>query len=407
MEELLRVEGLWKKYSRDLRKSTRYGAMELLGLRKREGGKATLDDSEFWAVRDVSFSVKRGEVLGILGHNGAGKSTLLKTVAGKLKPDAGEVTINGTLGHIIEMSAGFSPTMTGRENVSVRGRLLGRRGKDLEAYIREVEEFADLHEFFDAPVQFYSSGMRSRLGFAASVAIKPDVLILDEVLAVGDLSFRLKCYDKIDDLARHAAVLFVSHSLGNMRRLCSRGIYLEKGRMLHLGGIQEAISIYQDKMEVVARGKSTTLAPERLSYCLIANDAPLGPEPRLAYATDLTVRIVPRDIPADSQIRIVLRNASNDLLMDWNSARMFSRWPEREARTITADLGPLELNPGAYNLFLQVMSPDGIDVLSITEPSWFRVTGEHLFEIAVQRRAQWRFESLRVPLWDAQEEQNG
>ena len=239
METLLQVEGLWKKYSRDLNASVRYAARELLhGVRSDD---VELRKTEFWALQKIDFTLRRGEVLGILGHNGAGKSTLLKCIAGKLQVDRGRVVRKGELGHLLEMSAGFTPSMSGRDNVLVRGRLMGKRGKELEYYIAQVEAFADIAEFFDAPVQFYSSGMKSRLGFAASSVISPDILIIDEALAVGDLSFRLRCYERINEIARNAAVLYVSHSVGQVARLCNRGLYLEKGQVLLDGGVQQAI----------------------------------------------------------------------------------------------------------------------------------------------------------------------
>lgn len=393
METLLQVEGLWKKYSRDLNASVRYAARELLrNAVGAQAGDVALRDTEFWALREVDFTLRRGEVLAILGHNGAGKSTLLKCIAGKLRADRGRIVRRGELGHLLEMSAGFVPSMTGRDNVTVRGRLMGKRGKELERYVAQVREFAEIDEFFDAPVQFYSSGMKSRLGFAASSVIEPDILIIDEVLAVGDLGFRLRCYERINELARKAAVLFVSHSIGQAARLCNRGLYLEKGRVLFDGGVQQAISLYQDHLGAYNEKKrGHVFHPELVSFALTVDGQPWQPSQNIPYGMPMALDIDISRLPPNVQVRIVLRDASQGVLMDWNSARVASLvWPESPA-TLRADLGRVELCPGAYSVFVQVMSPDGVEHLCLSESVAFRVSGDYFYAIPVQRMADWQF----------------
>jgi len=392
MDTLLQVEGLWKKYSRDLNASVRYAARDLLrnavGARARD---SELRDTEFWALREVDFKLKRGEVLAVLGHNGAGKSTLLKCIAGKLHADRGRVVRRGELGHLLEMSAGFAPSMTGRDNVSVRGRLMGKRGKELDRYIAQVQEFAEIDEFFDAPVQFYSSGMKSRLGFAASSVIEPDILIIDEVLAVGDLGFRLRCYERINELARNAAVLFVSHSIGQAARLCNRGLYLEKGRMLFDGGVQEAIFLYQENLGARNEKKlGHTLRPELISIALLVDGQSWRKSQVIDYGASLALEMDISRLPANAQIRVVLRDAAQGVLMDWNSVRANLVWPDLPS-TLRAELGSSELCPGAYSIFVQVMSPDGVDHLCLSEAIVFRVSGDLYYANAVQRKADWQF----------------
>lgn len=393
MEPLLRVENLGKKFSRDLKASLKSGARSLirtyLGDKQRA---ATLESKEFWAVRDVSFELRRGEVLAILGQNGAGKSTLLKCIAGKLRHDVGSVQMNGSIGHLLEMSAGFEPALSGRENARLRGRLMNLRGKALDKYVADVAEFADIGEFLDSPVQFYSSGMRARLGFAASSVMNPDILIIDEVLAVGDLSFRLKCYERINEMARNAAVLFVSHSLGQVARMCNRGLYLEKGRALYDGDVQRAITLYQDKLgHGNEKVKRHTLNPELIGLTLLASNARAGgPGHVMAYGTPLALDIDISRLPANAQIRVVLRDASQGVIMDWNSARAPLAWPDSPA-TLRADLGKVELSPGAYSLFVQAMSPDGVEHLCLSESIPFRVSGDYLYAVPVQRMADWKF----------------
>lgn len=391
MSALLEVNNLWKKYSRDLKASVRYATRDMLLGRKNISQSDELRLAEFWALRDVSFSLRRGEVLGILGHNGAGKSTLLKCIAGKLATDRGTIKRNGEMGFLLEMSAGFAPAMTGRDNVSVRGRLMGKSGKDLIHYIDSVKDFAELGEFFDAPVQFYSSGMKSRLGFAASSSMQPDILIIDEVLAVGDLAFRLRCYERINEMARNAAVIFVSHSLGQIARLCNRGLYLEKGRALLEGDVQDAIALYQHKVgEGASRKRSQSYYPELISVSLVG-DYETSAEPLLPYGTPLHLALDLTRLPLDIQLRIMLRDASQTVIMDWNSARNVSHWPV-DPKRVVAGLGPMELAPGAYSLCVQAMSGDGVDHLCISEAIEFRISGKFLNTLAVQKRATWDFQ---------------
>jgi lipopolysaccharide transport system ATP-binding protein len=393
MTVLLEVNDLWKKYSRDLKSSVKYAARDILrgAVNGGKNDNKDLRDSEFWAIRGMNFSLRRGEVLGVLGHNGAGKSTLLKCIAGKLAADRGSVIRNGELGYLLEMSAGFSPTMTGRDNVTVRGRLMGMNGKALAAYIDEVKDFSELDTFFDSPVQFYSSGMKSRLGFAASSVIRPDILIIDEVLAVGDLSFRLRCYERVNELARNAAVIFVSHSIGQVARLCNRAIFLEKGKVLYEGGVQNAISLYQDKLgDQNERKRGHTLHPELISFSLMANGCQLVPGQSLPYGANLSLDIDISKLPENAVIRPLLRDGSQGVLADWNSVRSNLSWPAGRTR-LKADLGSAELAPGAYSISIEVMSPDGVEHISLSESTAFRISGSYLNAVPIQKTAIWQF----------------
>ncbi len=212
-DTLVKVEGVSKKFCRSLKKSLWYG-MQDLGREitgQRHGGDGDLRPDEFWAVKDVSFELKRGECLGLVGHNGAGKTTLLKMLNGLVKPDAGQIQMRGRIGAIIALGAGFNPILTGRENIYVNASILGLSTLEINKKIDEIIDFAEIEEYIDMPVQSYSSGMSVRLGFAIATTIKTDVLILDEVLAVGDENFQAKCFKKIGDLLTDSAVILVSH----------------------------------------------------------------------------------------------------------------------------------------------------------------------------------------------------
>jgi lipopolysaccharide transport system ATP-binding protein len=291
------------------------------------------------------------------------------------------------------MSAGFDPSLTGRENVSLRGNILGFKSKTLQNYIDQVREFADIDDFFDSPVQFYSSGMKSRLGFAASSSIEPDILIIDEVLAVGDLNFRLKCYDRINQLAKKCAVIFVSHSIGQISKMCTRAIYLEKGKMLHDGDVKTALSIYQDTIDASARKKiSATLNPELLSFIVEVNNSPLIPDStsKIFYGDNLSILMDISKFDTTKQLRVLLRDASGAVIQDWNSKRSDLHWAT-QMKSVKANLGPIELAPGTYKIFIEVNSIDGSEGICLSEEVTFRVYGEYYHAVPIQRTAEWRF----------------
>ncbi|TBW25561.1 ABC transporter ATP-binding protein [Gramella sp. KN1008] len=244
-EVLVKVEGLSKKFCKDLKTSLWYGIKDLLSNLNGNQAERSLREKEFWAVKDINFELRRGECLGLIGHNGAGKSTLLKMLNGLINPDAGKITIKGRVGALIELGAGFNPILTGRENIYNNGAVLGFTRKEIEEKLEEIIDFAEIREFIDMPVQNYSSGMKVRLGFAVAAQMKPDVLIIDEVLAVGDLGFILKCFKTIDLILPNTAIIFVSHSMPQVSRLCDEIILLERGRSEFQGkDIAKAIDLY-------------------------------------------------------------------------------------------------------------------------------------------------------------------
>lgn len=253
-EVLVKVEGLSKKFCKDLKTSLWYGMKDLWSNLKGNQAERQLRDKEFWAVKDIDFELRRGECLGLIGHNGAGKSTLLKMLNGLIKPDAGKITIKGRVGALIELGAGFNPILSGRENIYNNGAVLGFSRKEIEEKLEEIIDFAELREFIDMPVQNYSSGMKVRLGFAVAAQMEPDVLIIDEVLAVGDLGFVLKCFKTIDAILPKTAIVFVSHSMPMVSRICSQIILMEKGKPLFQGkDVAAAIDKYYARFMINER----------------------------------------------------------------------------------------------------------------------------------------------------------
>ena len=205
---------------------------------------------EFLAVKNVSFTVRQGEAWGLIGTNGSGKSTMLKAISGILKPYQGSITVTGSVAPLIELGAGFDPELTARENIFLNGCVLGHTEKFMQEHFDEIVDFAEIHKFLDSPLKNYSSGMRARLGFSIATMVKPDILIVDEVLAVGDFKFRQKCEARMKELlAGGTTLLYVSHNIDEVRRLCDHAIWLDKGVARMQGPMNEVCDAYMAEMK--------------------------------------------------------------------------------------------------------------------------------------------------------------
>ena len=318
-ELLIQAESVSKKFCRRLRKSLWYGVKDMAA--EALGGSRSHDElraDEFWAVKDVSFELRRGECLGLIGHNGAGKTTLLKMLTGLIKPDHGSITLRGRVGALIALGAGFNPILTGRENVQVNASVLGLSRAEIDSRIDEIIDFSGIGDFIDAPVQNYSSGMQVRLGFAVATAMKPDILILDEVLAVGDAAFRHKCYTRIAQIQDHAAVIFVSHMMDQVARICDRAIYMEKGRPLVSGVVQDAVVGYERSLAIhdpdSALTHLTVNEPIRHFEFRLAT-------PSLAIGEDLVSRILVESARTIHAVffRILIYSLAGETVCEWSS----------------------------------------------------------------------------------------
>lgn len=216
----------------------------------RHGGQRRKMASDFWALRDLSFEVQAGEVVGIVGRNGAGKSTLLKILSRITEPTNGRIVLNGRVGSLLEVGTGFHPELTGRENIYLNGAILGMSRKEVGRKFDEIVAFAECETFLDTPVKRYSSGMRVRVAFAVAAHLEPEILVIDEVLAVGDAAFQEKCIGKMRDVAsKGRTILFVSHNTGTIRQLCQRAIVLKNGQMVADANAGDAVSFYLQSME--------------------------------------------------------------------------------------------------------------------------------------------------------------
>jgi lipopolysaccharide transport system ATP-binding protein len=420
----VRVEGVSKKFCRSLRKSLWYGvcdiSSELLlrarnhrpaaetpnaakgdatGAAHRSEDSGALRTDEFWAIKDVSFELRRGECLGLIGHNGAGKTSLLKMLNGLIKLDGGRIELRGRSGALIALGAGFNPLLTGRENVYVNGSVLGLPKSAIDSKLDAILDFAEIGEFADAPVQSYSSGMHVRLGFAvAAILIEPDVLFLDEVLAVGDIGFRYKCMALVERLMRHSAVVLVSHDMGQVQRICSSVMLLERGKIRYHGsdvalGIQryQASMLREAESSVAGTGRAAIFNTVVFS-CDHRRSNEMG-LPVISYGDNMRIEF---DVQFDAEIQeaIFVVNVLDQAgvpIAQCNSADQGFSLPNAGVRTrIRMDFSQLPLNPGVYRLWIIVRDrrrPEPLAVHYGVVP--FQVVGHFVGYIAFQPHVRW------------------
>ena len=246
-EPYLEASGVYKKFRRGERHDSLRDLIPAIVRRVSRGrtDKTSLEEGDFWSIRDVSFRVQPGQTLGIIGPNGAGKSTMLKLLTRILRPTRGEVRARGRIGSLIEIAGGFHPDLTGRENIFLQGAIMGMRGPEIRERFDRIVDFSGVSQFIDTPVKRYSSGMNARLGFAIAAHLEPDILVIDEVLAVGDFGFQTKAFDRVEELARQGMpVVVVSHQLDRIAALCTEAILLKQGEVIVHGSPAECISRY-------------------------------------------------------------------------------------------------------------------------------------------------------------------
>ncbi len=362
---VISVSGLAKRYRLGrapghdtLRDALAHGARRLARLwRPRDGGAAA---DEFWALRDVSFEVRRGEVVGIIGRNGAGKSTLLKILSRITEPTAGRVSLRGRVASLLEVGTGFHPELSGRENVYLNGAILGMTRAEIRRKFDEIVAFAEVEKFLDTPVKHYSSGMYVRLAFAVAAHLEPEILIVDEVLAVGDHAFQQKCLGKMEQVAGAGrTILFVSHNMAAIQQLCGRVLRLEQGRLAGAGAPGAQIRDYlgastrsADRVRNLAgepRGLDLRGGARLLSVALAGSGGPapwslsFGEPLRLEFDVELT-----RAIPT-CELGIGLFNLQGQEIVSTLSSWERELGPLEPGRyAFTVEFGVLDLAPGNY-----------------------------------------------------------
>ncbi len=341
------------------------------------------DDSVFWALKDLNFEVQQGEVLGIIGHNGAGKSTLLKILSKITEPTAGEVRIKGRIAALLEVGTGFHQDLTGRENIYMNGTILGMSKKEIDRKLDEIIDFSGVEKYVDTPVKFYSSGMKVRLGFAVAAHLEPEILIIDEVLAVGDAEFQKKCLGKMESVAGEGrTVLFVSHNMMAVRNLCQKALVLKHGSLKYHGETEDAIDFYLKEYSETRR---------RLQYA--PEDAPGNQEAKFLRAEVLP--LTGKDWPlregegfrlefeflylgkdrTNLDVTFHLVDEYSNLVFVGSSARNNSQEYFNNGQVkATCEIPPDIMNHGTYSVSrLLLVRNRGVIVLSVSDPISFEI----------------------------------
>jgi ABC-type polysaccharide/polyol phosphate transport system ATPase subunit len=370
-EVLIKVEGVSKKFCGNLKRSLWYGFQDIFsdlkffagnespaGTNSRATDQPRQEDGlrtgEFWAVNDISFEVKRGECLGLIGRNGAGKTTLLKMLNGLIKPDKGRIEIRGRVGALIALGAGFNPILTGRENIYVNGAVLGLKKKEIDEKIEEIIDFAEIREFIDTPVQSYSSGMQVRLGFSIASALDPDVILLDEVLAVGDANFQAKCFQRIGNMLQRSAVILVSHNPYHNKKLCNRGLLLDRGEIVDEGTTDYVLDLYARRDDMTPKEPLVLLAPEVQSATVDNVSETVSSGGFLEF--DLVLNLASRIHCEQSYLNLV---DGTDVVHAQIDLHGLAKSYEREQSRHRVRIGPLHLTAGQYSANLSLCGAGG------------------------------------------------
>ena len=405
---VIRVENLWKRYG------TTVGAelKRLLSFRRNSQG-APVEDHGPWALRDINFEVRRGDTLGIIGRNGAGKSTLLKVLAGVTPPTYGDIEMRGRIFPMIELNAGMHMDLTGRQNVHLLGAVMGFSPQEMQDRMPPIEEFCELGEWFDRPVWMYSSGMLARLGFSVAVNVDADVLLIDEVLAVGDLAFQRKCYNRIEHLReQHITVILVSHNIRQVERLCERVALLEGGQTKAVGKAGDVLQLYVEQahkhiLTQVAQARSIPRAVGtgelRVLEAQVLN-ANHVPSQDLRVFEDLTIRVEFDVAKPIRKLIIAFQIYSVDMICVAAVNNMETVRPSFECGRVVVEctLSDLRLMPGVYSLRLKVRDGNEAVILSVDHLAQFRVVGESFALIRasgglVYVNTSWRFDGSQKP----------
>lgn len=371
-QPLLEVKNVSKKYCRNLKRSLRYGlrdlGSELLGRKSEERRK--LRPGEFFSVRNVSLNVNRGECIALLGPNGAGKSTLLKMVSGIFKPDIGQIKVRGRLGALIELGSGFNPILSGRENVYINGAILGLGTKEIDECFGEIVEFSELSHVIDEPVRTYSSGMRLRLGFAIAANLRPNLLLVDEVLAVGDVGFRMKCFQHIQERVESGmSLIIVSHAIAQLNRVANRCVVMNKHQVVFDGDFVEGATLYEKIMVQTKQKKSD----EKSRRAMIKDIRILPRETEAKFQTEETIH-AEIEVHANEQVdnarmRIYIESVRLGVLGGVSSPFKDFKFDLLPGTNVIGfDLIKPPLLMGGYNMNASIAGPELVDFIDRMHP---------------------------------------
>ena len=354
-EVVVSVKNVSKKFCKNLKRSMAYGIMDLsknlVGI-KQDSTKLRKD--EFWALEDINFELGKGEALGLIGVNGSGKTTLLRLLAGIFPPDKGEIKVKGQVGALIAVGAGFHPHMTGRENIYLNGSLLGMSREEIDKKFENIVDFAEIGDFLDAPVSTYSSGMRVRLGFSVATAVNPDLLLIDEILAVGDVGFRAKCIQRIGILLENTAVIFVSHDMTHILRICDKTLLLEDGRVSFIGYTSSAIDRYYSLISDFAQAYRRILLATKIKHfsCEILNSS-------VIYGAYLKIKLtIISEEKFSPDLCLVALSAHRNYVTQSDFSNFLDQIPIGISNFII-DIGPVFLQMDEYQITITIMGNNG------------------------------------------------
>ncbi len=385
MKPIIRFESVSKRYNLGL---TRTSLPSVISRWIRQtvtkSSAQPLENKSLWALDNISFELKKGESLALIGPNGAGKSTILKLLAKVTSPTSGQIEVNGQMSALIELGAGFHPDLTGRENIFLNGAILGLKRKEIEQRFAEIVDFSDLERFIDTPVKRYSSGMAVRLGFAVASCIEPDILLVDEVLAVGDAAFRQKCIDRIKKLlAGGTSLIFVSHNMELVKAICASAIYLEQGQVQLAGSSTAIIDAYNqvlDRQRAARLSHSSTLMAQAGHDIEITNVEIFGAgsQPTREFYSDqpLEVRVHYLAYRPLGQLNMVVRLLRVDGLSCCIVRTSLDNFPVqvKQGRGFVAvTLNPLQLYGGMYYAVAWVMDADDVTGITNSSSDFFQV----------------------------------
>jgi lipopolysaccharide transport system ATP-binding protein len=381
-DTLLKVDGVSKKFCRSLKQSLWYGLQDLGNeLRgRRHGGNGQLRADEFWALQNVTFELRRGECLGLIGHNGAGKTTLLRMLNGLIKPDQGRIEVRGTVGALIALGAGFNPILTGRENIYTNAAVLGLSKRQVDDKLDEIIDFSEIGDFIDAPVQNYSSGMNVRL---AAVLMQPDVLFLDEILAVGDIGFVIKCLNAMRKLTARSAVVFVSHNMQFVSDFCTRVLVLNHGTALldspnPAEGIDRYFALVKHQQLTSGAGGAQVSELDLLTNGVTVS----GEEPRIPQGSSATavlgLRVTGQQTCAHAWLYIHDESMTPVVCAPIQDASSHMLCLPPGEHLLDIPLGFMELNAGKYSFVVAILDANTSIVLT-------RVAGLRPFRVLSDR----------------------
>ena len=375
----IRGEGLGKRYR--IGQQERYLALRDVlaralkapwGLFGANGSNSNHRPQHIWALKDVGFEIKQGEIVGLIGRNGAGKTTLLKILARVTKPTTGHAEVRGRVGSLLEVGTGFHPELTGRENVYLSGAILGMKRSEIVAKFDEIVAFADVAKFIDTPLKYYSSGMNTRLAFSVAAHLEPEILLVDEVLSVGDAAFQKKCIGKMGEVTKTGrTVVFVSHQMNQIRRLCERAIWLDGGRVRQTGPTEQVLAAYEEQMASLARADTD-------SHTSTQGAAFLGwevVEPRGALSNSVASGQRPVSLKVRLKTSSAIERGLLTALVSDADGRLLSGWAFNNLSLkpglydVLLEFSSLPLRPGAYDLFIKIQNHDRIyEAWNLTPP---------------------------------------